>query len=789
MPPKYDLILADEGEYVFSESVTSIPDAATSEAKTSVLKPKSVGEPLIEDWISDSEDENETKFKSKQRKPSFSKTVFVKSNKHVKTPRESVKKIENKKQAKYPRKNSQSPRGNQRNWNNLMTQKLGSNFKFKNKACYECGSFNHLIKDCDLYEKKMVEKTVWNNARRANHQNSQRMTHPHPKGNFVPKAVLMKSGIKSLNTAGQNFSKAAVSVNTARPINTAYTRPTVNSARKASNVLNKAHTHVRRPFNKSTTNKNSNLKEKVNTIKGDVTTAGPKAVVSNNKGNEANVVKASTCWVWRPKQKVLDHVFRHNGASMNFKRFDYVDAQGRSKHMTGNKSYLLDYEEIDGGFVAFGGDPKGGRITGKGKIGTDTVMSDSEDSTVTYTAVSSPFADLPDIGSPGVDGPPVMPEDPYAYVVAAFQAQPSPDYVSGPEYPPSPDFVPEPVYPEFMPPEDEVLPAEEQPLPAALSPTADSPGYVPKSDPEEDPADYPADRGDDGDDEDESSDDDEDDDVDIEGDEEEEEHPAPADSAAVALPAVDHAPSTEETEPFETEESVATPPPHPAYRVTARISIRDEPPTPFWSYTEIPSPPLPPILSPPLHVSSPPPASPIHAPSSGTPPLLPIPLPTSSPPLHLLSTDRRADRPKVTLPSQKRLGIALGPRYEVRESASAPTARPPGGFRADNGFVATMDREIMQDLERDVDYGITDTWDEMLTERQLMASRLNMLYRDRRAHARTARLMEAETRMSREAWGRSIDASDLARAEVISQEIGGDYRDAGSGPQETGTVH
>ncbi|GJW27175.1 hypothetical protein Tco_0040986 [Tanacetum coccineum] len=62
------------------------------------------------------------------------------------------------------------------------------------------------------------------------------------------------------------------------------------------------------------------------------------------------------------------------------------------------------------------------------------VMLDSEDSTVTYTAVSSPFADLPDIGSPGVDGPPVMPEDPYAYVVAAFQAPLSPDYVSGPEY-------------------------------------------------------------------------------------------------------------------------------------------------------------------------------------------------------------------------------------------------------------------------------------------------------------------------------------------------------------------
>ncbi|GJS07495.1 ribonuclease H-like domain-containing protein [Tanacetum coccineum] len=75
-----------------SESVTSIPDVATREAKTSVSKPKSVSEPLIKDWISDSEDENETEFKSKQRKPSFAKTEFVKSNENVKISKESVKK-------------------------------------------------------------------------------------------------------------------------------------------------------------------------------------------------------------------------------------------------------------------------------------------------------------------------------------------------------------------------------------------------------------------------------------------------------------------------------------------------------------------------------------------------------------------------------------------------------------------------------------------------------------------------------------------------------------------------
>ncbi|GKG14367.1 hypothetical protein Tco_0353967, partial [Tanacetum coccineum] len=170
---------------------------------------------------------------------------------------------------------------------------------------------------------------------------------------------------------------------------------------------------------------------------------------------------------------------------------------------------------------------------------------------------------------------------------------------------------------------------------------------------------------------DESSDDDEDEDVDIEEDEEEEEHPAPANSTPVVLLDVDQAPSAEETESFKTDESAATPPPHLAYQVTARISIRDEPPTPFWSDTEvsrllaiptlppsplspwssplpqIPSPLLPPILSP-LPVSSPPPASPTYllgyraamiwlraeAPST-----------YHSPPPHIILSHTRADTP------------------------------------------------------------------------------------------------------------------------------------------------
>nr|GFD32393.1 hypothetical protein [Tanacetum cinerariifolium] len=139
---------------------------------------------------------------------------------------------------------------------------------------------------------------------------------------------------------------------------------------------------------------------------------------------------------------------------------------------------------------------------------------------------------------------PEMLEDPYVKV--ALQAPPSPDYIPSPEEPeqapPSPDYV---LGPEHA--DDEIV-AEDKPYAEDASPIAQSPEYG-------------------------SSEDDEDDDMDIEADEEEEEHPAPADSVVVASTATDQAPSAEETEPFKTDESAATPPPHPAYRMTARISI------------------------------------------------------------------------------------------------------------------------------------------------------------------------------------------------------------------------
>ncbi|GKC26266.1 ribonuclease H-like domain-containing protein [Tanacetum coccineum] len=169
---------------------------------------------------------------------------------------------------------------------------------------------------------------------------------------MVPRTVLTKSG--------------PISLNTARQVNTIQSRTVVNNAGPMKNVINNAYLTARRPFTKITTANNSNFTKKVNTVKGTrVNTARPKAVISAVKGNKGNAVKASTCWVWRPKYKVLDH----GNPQQDLKDKGVIDSVC-SRNMTGNRSYLTNYEEINGGFVAFGGNSKGGKITGKGKIRT-----------------------------------------------------------------------------------------------------------------------------------------------------------------------------------------------------------------------------------------------------------------------------------------------------------------------------------------------------------------------------------------------------------------------------------
>ncbi|GJZ87310.1 putative ribonuclease H-like domain-containing protein [Tanacetum coccineum] len=176
---------------------------------------------------------------------------------------------------------------------------------------------------------------------------------------MVPRAVLMKSGL--------------VSVNTVRQVNVAHSKITVNAARPMSYLSKTAHSTVKRPIHKNTAFKNSNFNQRVNTVKDKnvnivrpkavVNAVRPKAVVNAVKGNNVNAVKASACWIQvsdglGPQKKLIFLSNVQGNPKMDLQDHGVIDS-GCSRHMTRNMSYLTYHEEIDGGYVAFGGNPKG----------------------------------------------------------------------------------------------------------------------------------------------------------------------------------------------------------------------------------------------------------------------------------------------------------------------------------------------------------------------------------------------------------------------------------------------
>ncbi|GJS23022.1 ribonuclease H-like domain-containing protein [Tanacetum coccineum] len=152
---------------------------------------------------------------------------------------------------------------------------------------------------------------------KVNYNYTTNRTHPNAQRNMVPRAGLMKTGLKPFKTA--------------RTVNTALPKSTVFSAKPIQKV-NTAKTqavNIARPKAVNTARPNS-------------------AVVNTVRANQANAVKASACWGNPPTDDQGN-----------------VDC-GCSRHMTGNISYLSDFQEFDGGYVTFGGGVRGGKITGKG---------------------------------------------------------------------------------------------------------------------------------------------------------------------------------------------------------------------------------------------------------------------------------------------------------------------------------------------------------------------------------------------------------------------------------------
>nr|GEU86057.1 putative ribonuclease H-like domain-containing protein [Tanacetum cinerariifolium] len=178
------------------------------------------------------------------------------------------------------------------------------------------------LMDCDYYEKKMVQKPVRNHAMRENHQHYARMTHPNPHRHVAPIAVLTRSRLVSLTAA--------------RPVTTVVPHINVIRPRPAKTIFSKPHSPLRRPINHRPTPKPSNFPQKVTTVKAPRVNAVKG--VKENWGNPQHALK---------DKEVID--------------------SGWSRHMTRNISYLSNFETINGGYVAFGKNPKGGKIIGSPK--------------------------------------------------------------------------------------------------------------------------------------------------------------------------------------------------------------------------------------------------------------------------------------------------------------------------------------------------------------------------------------------------------------------------------------
>ncbi|GKD82385.1 hypothetical protein Tco_1349224 [Tanacetum coccineum] len=166
----------------------------------------------------------------------------------------------------------------------------------------------------DVSQPKIGKKTVRPIIvkKEVKHQNFAKKTNPCAKKNLFPRAVLIRSGLVSINTARQNISKTAVLVNTARQnisktavlvntarqVNDSHSKTTVNAARLMSYLSKTEHSTVKRPIHKNTAFKSSNINQRVNIVRGNnFNTGRPKAVVNAIMGNNFNVVKASACWV------------------------------------------------------------------------------------------------------------------------------------------------------------------------------------------------------------------------------------------------------------------------------------------------------------------------------------------------------------------------------------------------------------------------------------------------------------------------------------------------------------
>ncbi|GJT65250.1 hypothetical protein Tco_1016730 [Tanacetum coccineum] len=382
VPPPTGTIIPPRANVSFTGiDELAIRNKIVSQEKTQSSQPEiDRNKVIIEDWVDSDDEETVLNFSEIQQK-----TVLNSENSETSFENRSPK--------------SQDSVGQE-------SRKKGVGHK-GGKTCFVCYSPDHLIKDCNLHERTFKQtqthkpkgtqgsrdtRPVWNNINRVNHSNfSGNSRYPHQKRSFTPSAVLTREGLKS--TARPKMTRTVPSKSTANVFYQGTARPRVPHAvlsqstgrpyyPRLDNI--RPRTSSFSPSSRSSTTRTPYRPQRPKKIMKSIwvkkgSTVGSQAVLPQNVNVKRSAMIKPT-QTWRPKGAYLDSVNRDDG-SYTLKQFEYGNPKedlkdyaiidsGCSGSMTRDKDKLSDFKEFKGGYVAFGNDPKGGRITGKGTIKT-----------------------------------------------------------------------------------------------------------------------------------------------------------------------------------------------------------------------------------------------------------------------------------------------------------------------------------------------------------------------------------------------------------------------------------
>nr|GEV94455.1 putative ribonuclease H-like domain-containing protein [Tanacetum cinerariifolium] len=183
-------------------------------------------------------------------------------------------------------------------------------------------------------------------------QSSEQVKYPRHSVQHVETSILTAT-LKPANlkpTSNVVTQSKPVPITAIRPVSSIVPKFKVTRPRHATPIVTKTNLPTSRHITRSPSPKASNSPLRVTAVKAPVVNAA--------QGFQGK-------WEWRPKCPILDHINPQH--ALKDKEVIYSRC---SRHMIGNMSYLSDFEELNGGYVAFGGNPKGGKISGKGKIKT-----------------------------------------------------------------------------------------------------------------------------------------------------------------------------------------------------------------------------------------------------------------------------------------------------------------------------------------------------------------------------------------------------------------------------------